>query len=252
MGFPDQPPADGGVDLHIAFGVDSKFVPPMGACMNSILNHNPDLKLQFHVVTHSMSAAAAAQIDDFAAQRGIDIRIHKIDEARLATLPPPPQPYSYATYLRLLVPEMLKGHAERVLYVDADIVCLGSLKGLVGFSFDGNIVAAVAEELPEKLRQSLRDLVRLPLSAPYFNSGVLFFDIEQWHAREATPRVLQALRDSGGRFPFADQDGINMVLNDQVKPIDDRWNYVFRQGRPREDTVFYHYTFQKPWHLLVG
>lgn len=235
---------DNHVDLHIAFGVDSKFVPAMGACMNSILNHNQDLSLRFHVVTHSLSHSAAEQIDAFAARRGISIRIHRISEERLAILPAPTPPMSYATYLRLLIPDMLKGIVDRVLYVDADIVCLGALKEMVRFPLDGNVLAAVPEGFKKVHR---RDLIGIPASASYFNAGVLYIDVEQWNAYDLTLQLIEALKESNCAFPLADQDAINKVLYGQIKPIERRWNFAFDQHGPAGDAVFYHYTYLKPW-----
>ena len=74
----------------------------------------------------------------------IDINIYIIDSNYFKNLPTTSY-ISQATYNRFLIPLLLKGITSKVLYLDADIICLGNIKQIFNIKLD-NITAGVIEE----------------------------------------------------------------------------------------------------------
>lgn len=203
-------PSPAAPEIHIAFGVDSNYVPAMGACMRSIVKNNENMRIQFHVITTSLPQSDVEQLAAFSEQNAITVQVHILGSERLSKLPEPKPPLSSAIYNRLLLCEILDGIASRVLYLDADIICLGSLADITSIPMDGTIVAAVADVF--QFQDELKGNIGLTTDEPYFNSGVLYIDIEQWNRSHVTQNAIKTLVDSDGRFPFPDQDALNKIL----------------------------------------
>jgi lipopolysaccharide biosynthesis glycosyltransferase len=240
-------PSPAAPEIHIAFGVDSNYVPAMGACMRSIVKNNENMRIQFHVITTSLPQSDVEQLAAFSEQNAITVQVHILGSERLSKLPEPKPPLSSAIYNRLLLCEILDGIASRVLYLDADIICLGSLADITSIPMDGKIVAAVADVF--QFQDELKGNIGLTTDEPYFNSGVLYIDIEQWNRSHVTQNAIKTLVDSDGRFPFPDQDALNKILAGKVAFIDKRWNLFFDHHKPDSDTVFLHYASYKPWQI---
>jgi lipopolysaccharide biosynthesis glycosyltransferase len=112
---------------------------------------------------------------------------------------------------------------------------------------DRNIVAAVADV--SQCQVEHKGTIGLVTDEPYFNSGVLYIDIEQWNRSHVTQDVINSLTDSGGRFLYPDQDALNKVLAGKVAYIDKRWNLFSNHFTPDSETVFLHYLNDKPWQV---
>lgn len=243
-----KPPSPGAPDIHVAFGVDSKYLPAMGACMHSIITNNENMRIQFHVITTSLLPSDAEQLAAFSERNAITVQVHTIGPERLSKLPEPMTPrFSSAIYNRLLICEILDGITSRVLYLDADIICLGSMADITRMGMDGKIVAAVAD-VPRSQYKN-KGNIGLVTDEPYFNSGVLYIDIGKWNRSHITQDVIKILIDSDGRFPYPDQDALNKALSGKVAFIDKRWNLFRNHLKPDSDTVFLHYLNDKPWQV---
>ena len=233
-------------DIHIAFGIDSKYLPALGACVNSIVRNNAGVQIQFHVITASLPHRDAEQLAAFAEQHSLAVQLHILGGERLANIPVPKfRRFSSAIYNRLWICEILDGIATRVLYLDADIICLGNLMDITRIRLDGKIVAAVAEIAQYELKSD----INLVTDEPYFNSGVLYIDVEKWNLNHVTQCVIKSLIDNDGTYAYPDQDALNKVLMGKVAFIDKRWNLFYSHFKPASDTVFLHYLNEKPWQV---
>ena len=241
-----KPPSPAAPDIHVAFGVDSKYVPALGACMRSIITNNKDVRIQFHILTTSLLQSDVDQLASFSERNGITVQVHFLGPERLSKLPDPKTPrFSGAIYNRLWICELLDGVTNRVLYLDADIICLGSMADIMRIGMDGKIVAAVGDVSQDENKAK----IGLVTDEPYFNSGVLYIDIDKWNRSHVTQDVIKTLIESEGKFPYPDQDALNKVLAGKVTFIDKRWNRYFSDLKPDSDTVFLHYTNDKPWQV---
>ena len=63
-------------DIHIAFGIDSKYLPALGACIHSIIRNNAGMQIQFHVITAALPHRDAEQLAAFAEQHSLAVQLH--------------------------------------------------------------------------------------------------------------------------------------------------------------------------------
>jgi len=192
---------------------------------------------------------------------------------------------SLATYYRVLMPRLLPAEVTRAIYLDADLLVRADLGRLWNEDQAGAACLAVPdtaapyidarEALPSYARcrrylaasepvPNFRELGLAP-TAKYFNAGVLVADLALWRARDLTDQLLRCLHEQRQHVQWWDQYALNVVLADQWRELDPRWNqgahaYTFPTWREspfdqatfqqlRADPWIVHFTSrEKPWH----
>jgi lipopolysaccharide biosynthesis glycosyltransferase len=245
---PTQSPQRTGAPIHIAFGVNARFVPAMAVTIISIAANNPHAQIVFHVLTDYLPPDDIGKLGTLAEQQNVTIRVHDINQQKPSMLADPKE-FSYAAYNRLLISNLLRGVAPKVLYLDSDIVCLGDISGLNSLDMGDAVVAAVLHTHP--LSPQHMATIGMPQAAPYFNSGVLYIDLARWDEHDITRKTIDILTQTRRRFPFADQDALNPLLFGKVTFIDRKWNTLWEELDSNHhipaETVFLHYAGPKPW-----
>lgn len=236
--------------FHIVFGIDNDFIRPLGVLMTSIIENNKNESVAFHIISKYISKENRKIIKQFAIENNISIYIYIIDETIFNDLPTT----SYITkamYNRFLIPLILKDIADKVLYLDADIVCLNSIKDLKKVNIDDMVVAVIEESNDYVVKKRVKDLGLT--SKKYFNSGVLY--INNWISKDINNKIINYAK-SAKNMIFPDQDILNVVLEKDCLYIDKKYNYTFDvRYKPNryiydlpKDIVFLHYVGKyKPW-----
>jgi lipopolysaccharide biosynthesis glycosyltransferase len=255
-------PEAGGTDdaaFHIAFGVDTAYFRYMGATIASIMENNPGVPIVFHVFAFSVSDEHRRKLLQLAEKYGVAINIHLIDQhtfrdfARFSSH----SQYSQATFTRLLIPSALHGLTGKVLYLDADILCVGSIAGLRSMDLSDNIAAVVTDHLETTVTRQIA-VLNLPHQR-YFNAGVMYIDVDNWIANGITEKVMNEMLRKDRKLSFQDQDALNIVLDGRALFIDEKWNlrynleFLLKLGDthmgPAGEGVLLHFTGRvKPWH----
>ncbi|MFC0709311.1 glycosyltransferase family 8 protein [Azorhizophilus paspali] len=245
--------------LHIAFGVDENYLRPMGITIVSIIENNPGLELVFHVFISSISSASRMRLDRLERMFARPVNLHLVDEMPGVKDPASGKGQAHiskAAYIRLLIPEALRDFTDRVLYLDADILCVGDISGLPHLDIDGRTAAVIHDAGAGSKRAGL--VKKGQTLDNYFNSGVLYIDIPRWIERAVTSRALEKIADPVLDLRYSDQDALNLVLDGDVLFIDEGWNHQYgltgklKKGRVGmdipSDTKFVHFIGpMKPW-----
>lgn len=243
--------------FHIAFCVDNHYFRAMGATITSLIAHNPDVHFVVHVFAFAVSDDHRRRLRQLENKFDISTRIHIVDPAVFDQFRHFIQSsyYSPSIFSRLLIPTVLQGVADRVLYLDADILCVGSIAELMKLDIDDTIAAVV----PDAEATTRRRRAELNIKHPqYFNSGVMYMNVARWMEEGISEKTIEALLKDGKRFRFPDQDALNVVLEGRAKFIDKKWNYLYglvgdlERGRRKMqldgEAVFIHFAGAvKPW-----
>lgn len=255
-GTPVQGP-NGKPTFHVAFCVDNNYCRAMGATIASIIANNPGQHFTFHVMTFGLSDDHTARLKRLEQMYPVSTRLHVLEPASFAQFSGylGSSHYSLSIFSRLVIPAMLNGQAERVLYLDADILCVGKLDEMIALDI-GHDIAAVVPDAPVTTRRRVAAL-DLP-HAEYFNSGVMLMNVAQWIDEDITAQTLDTLLHSKKELRFPDQDALNIVLNGRARYLSPRWNYLYdlihdldlnrTAMRPVGTAVFIHFAGAvKPW-----
>lgn len=255
-------PSNGRPTFHIAFCADDNYCRPMGATIASIIANNPGQHFTFHLLAIALTADNQARFHRVGEMAQADTQIHLLDAAQFAPFAGflGHSHYSLSIFTRLVIPDMLQGLADRVLYLDADILCLGSIDELITIDFDGKL-AVVVPDAPITTRRRVAAL-NLPHNE-YFNAGVMLINIAPWLAAGATAQAVDTLANSTLDLRFNDQDALNIVLNGRARYVDQRYNTLYdlihdlqvnsTALRDLHDAVLVHFAGSvKPWAAWSG
>ena len=261
--FSGQSASDAASPLHVAWGIDQNFLFGCGVSITSILQHNPDMAFAFHVFIDAISEEDVQRFAELAERYRTTVEIHIVDCERLKAFPTTKN-WSVAMYFRFVIGDYFAGRQARILYLDADIVCKGDIRGLAEADLAGCVAGAVAERDEKWWAMRAGSLACPALAGGYFNSGVLLIDIQRWQAERVSGKAMEMLSDSAitRRLSYMDQDILNMILLGKVKFLDAKYNTQFSLNyelKPRyvspivEETVLIHYVGPtKPWHYWAS
>lgn len=236
--------------LHIAFGTDEKFARHMGVGMTSIILNNPGVTLSFHIFTAGLPQEELKKLKDLAVKYDAGIQVYMINEEAMGLEDivrnrfSNQARFSFAYYYRLVIPHVVRSATKRILYLDSDIVCIGDLSGLVDIDLEGKAIAAVSSRSKISDRKAREFGVQ-----KYFNSGVLYIDVEQWCALQISEKAVTLLNDECFHTTFHDQDALNVVLDGYTKFIGQEWNLILVEPTDRvpPGAILIHYAGSKPW-----
>ena len=234
--------------FDIAFGVDKNFIPPLGIMLTSILLNNPNNFFHVHIFLNSILPEDLDKLKNFSAQNDkIQIDLYHVD-AKVFKNFSVGKGYTIATYHRIIIAQVLYPKIKKLLYVDADTLCVGDILQLKKFSFDDKMIMAVidrGEWLPQHKKE-----IGIADEQNYFNAGILYIDLEKWNQFKMSQKMMKLLNEK--HLSFQDQDAINLLAGNQIKSIPVRFNQFLLMKKNNDelpkDTIIIHFAGQiKPW-----
>lgn len=240
-------------EYQFAFGVDANYVKYAGVVMTSIVLRHIGRPVCFHLLCDGVPLPEdQARLDDFTRlYKNTRIFIYDAHEA-LVKLPglagAAPARLNKTVFLRILMPMLVPRELTRIIYLDADTLCVGDVDPLWRMELSGHPLAAVSEDEEE------RSAKRLQLSqGRYLNAGFMVIDLEVWRAQHLTEKVLEVYRKYGKDYPLLEQDSLNKVLDGnfcapakQQICLMDAFNPLMIEISP--ENIFWHFLNEgKPW-----
>lgn len=112
---------------------------------------------------------------------------------------------------------------DRILWLDGDVVCVGSLRELWDMDMAGCCLTGSLDCTPFLALKVDDAFFRTPY---YFNAGVLLFDLPNCREYGLQPRCRQVLRSYGDRLLYRDQTMLNLALPpERVRRVGLRWDW---------------------------
>jgi lipopolysaccharide biosynthesis glycosyltransferase len=249
------------VDLALAF--DAGYAAHAAVVMSTVADEMPETPLRFWLVAADDVDEATRSALTVAAGPAATVSFLEVDLSR-AALPISHaahlQYISAAMFLRLLIAEALPGGVDRLLYLDSDVLCTGSLAPLLEVDLAGAPLGAVRDAYTRRLVDmgglpGLTGYRDLDPQAMYFNSGVLLMDVQRWKELDVTGRALDYVVRHGHEARYPDQDALNYALYGNWVRLSSRFNHMLSGrlepafGGKLSDASLLHLAGPiKPWH----
>jgi lipopolysaccharide biosynthesis glycosyltransferase len=250
--------------IFILFTCDDGYVPVVHLALKSLFINNPDEQLDVHILTDGLSDASVKKLNALADYFGRTLTIDTISEEDLRQVDLPiitGSQWGKAATLRLMIGHIYP-QQKRLLYVDGDVIFCRSVRELWETDLEGNILGAVHDVI--SFQKRIYKTLGYPNTYGYYNSGVLLIDLDKWREANLDTVLLQTMQNAGPeQMEYPDQNAINMVLYDRIKPLPRKFNvqaYLFfhfhRNGKPwyddqdealREPVIFHFSGGNKPW-----
>ena len=194
------------------------------------------------------------------AERGIIWR-GDLDMSRLSGLKKFSGRLTAATLMKLSLAGHLSGQYDKLLYLDSDLTLHGDIGRIFSLDTGDHEIAAAPSgriliELSEKRRQETLDHFRaLGMTEPFrfFNSGVLYIDVEKWNRSGLGERALAYIGQNPELCVLPDEDALNAILDGAIAELAPIWNMrpATRPRRAAHDfarpVIVHHMGEDKPW-----
>jgi lipopolysaccharide biosynthesis glycosyltransferase len=208
---------------------NNDFAVLLAAMLKSLdVTHKSTELIHCYVVDDGLSAANRAKLARCISSPNIELRWVKIEDAFAGmAVPLDNSSFPVGTYVRLCAPYFVK-NAERIIYLDSDMILLSDIAELWQIDLQGHVVGAAIDRA-EKIGNpwgGVKNYAALGLDpeAKYLNAGLLVIDVAQWLAIDLTGQVFRCIEENKEFAAFADQYGLNVVLTNKWLELDSRWN----------------------------
>lgn len=218
------PPSD---PIALLVALDEGYLPQLRVLLTSLAINTPGETFHLYFLHNHLPADCLDQVAACTGPLGYGFSPIPVEDALFRDAPATSR-YPKEMYYRLLAPQLLPEHLERVLYLDPDILVINPLRPLWELDLQGHLFAAAAHTGKTELANNVNRL-RLKTDHDYYNSGVLLMDLAACR-REVLPQSLfRYVADHKNELFLPDQDLLNALYGDRILPIDDViWNYDAR------------------------
>ncbi|MCM1387192.1 MAG: glycosyltransferase family 8 protein [Bacillus sp. (in: Bacteria)] len=253
--------------MNIAVSINEKYVPYAYVTLTSLFENNSGGHINVYVLYGEKENNILHVFDRLAEKYGQNIYYLEVDKEVFGDKLPRNDKWTVEIYYRLALPELLPNDIDRILYLDVDIIVLGSLKELYDMDLQGKTIGAckdmgvlygsgpLSAKQEELLEAFMKDGGEKRYA--YFNSGVLLMDIAKMRRENRNAAFFVEVGEQFADNINGDQDILNYVYHDDVVYADtERYNLfartLYNMGRDykwvKEHGVIVHFVGRKPWH----
>ncbi|MBA1433822.1 glycosyltransferase family 8 protein [Lactobacillus bombi] len=252
--------------INLLFAINDHYLQHLKTTLWSIhCNTKPNIEYHIYVLQQPL-LQRNLELKKFCQQLHMQYYPIIINDPEFFAEAPVSKRYPLTIYYRLLAHHYLPTHLQRILYMDADILCINDFSQLYQLDLENNYYAAA-------IHSGLTDLtnvfnkMRLDTyeSDGYYNSGLLLMNLPLIRQHVHAEEIFQTIKNFGKFFLLPDQDILNTLYSKHILSIPDEiYNYdtrkkliyettsggQFNLNWTIENTVFLHYCGKdKPWQL---
>lgn len=248
--------------LNLLFSIDDGYLDQFKVTLYSV-QQNTSLK-DIHVyLLQKTQLDRHEEILVFCQNLGINYHPVVIGEKAFEDAPTTDR-YPETIYYRLLAHEYLPDDLDKILYLDADILCLNDLRTLYEVDLTNYLYAAASHTSDSNIPDLVNKLRLGNFEAEsYYNSGVLLMNLDLIRQQVKRQDILDYIEKKGRLLLLPDQDVLNALyghktyqIPDQIYNYDARYNVLYFARSSGlwnldwviEHTVFLHFCGRdKPW-----
>lgn len=210
--------------IDVLYQFNEKYAPFAGTSIVSLFENNRHFdEIRIFILGEGLSDDSVRRLHATGERYGRQIIF--IDTAalieKMQALNMPSYRGSYAANIRLFLSEILDDSIERLLYLDADTIVAGSLDKLAEMPMEDYPAAMVRDSLVRyhKLRLGFSK------EEPYFNSGVILFDMKRWREETCSEKIAAHVTNVRAHYPSPDQDILNVVCRGRIMILPPEYNF---------------------------
>ena len=224
--------------MNIVYHASDSFAKVTGASIASIFENNKEADdITIYIIEKKFTDENKKKMQELAdryARRIVFIPMPDINQTEDLRLKKIKEKWIFDSYCRLFLDKLLPESVDRVLYLDGDVINTGSLEKLWNLDLEATCAAAVIDCIGEKYYQ----LLGLSKEARYCNSGVILFDLVQWHKQKMDEKVRSYVHDNHGYVFFMEQTVFNAIAQGKIKILHPKYNtYSMLQTLSYEDLM---------------
>lgn len=139
--------------------------------------------------------------------------------------------YSMDLYYRIVIPQLLPAY-DKILVVDADMVCLEDIANLYNIDISNYLAAGVKDVVyggylngmvPDCLNYT-KQFLKLTDPYSYINTGVILFNAKKYREKYSLDFLRQFISNYVDKVKIYEQDMLNILLKDNLLFLPEKWN----------------------------
>lgn len=246
----------------LLFSIDHSFAEQLQTTLYSIFM-NSSQSFDIYILHTDLSEEIQRFLESFCGRYGSDISFISIPESYFSDAPSSSR-YPKAIYYRLLAHEFLPKDLTKILYLDADILCINDLTSIFNYDLGSYLYAGCSHPSMTGMSRAMNKLrLKTYGNDGYFNSGVLLINLDQVRKIVDKQAIYTFIKDNEKQLVLPDQDILNGLYGHLIYALDDQiWNYDVRYTHTyylmsnkqttldwmMQHTVFLHFCGkEKPW-----
>lgn len=249
--------------MNIATALNKKYLLYTAVMLTSLCENNKE-HINAFILNSELDEDDISKLKVSLKNYDIDIISLKVDKNEMDARLPWNVQWTIEMYYRLMLPDMLPGDCDRLLYLDVDLIVNKSLNELYYMDFVGKEIMAAVDCCGNKSMDIFGEKQK-EMFAPmfeqgyqYFNSGVMLLNIEKIRENHNFATYMKAVEEWNYQMEAPDQDILNYVHWQNVGYINyEKYNMFARIAHNRhytyeqikESVAIIHYTGQKPWDV---
>ncbi len=245
---------------YLAFSVDKIYYKILVAALKSIRQNSGSTDvIEVYILHTDLEAHQVSLIKKIFEKSRFHLHFTTMQPGEFEELPKNYY-FSPAAYYRLKLPDLIP-EAEKIVYLDADIIVRRSLKPLFKIELSDNYLAAVENPGFER-----HNALGMSEGSPYFNSGVLILNAKKIREENLIKDILDYAIKYKDHLLYADQDILNGFFENKWLALNPEWNVQTKFYYPNfssnlyseglissalADPAIVHFTtISKPWHFM--
>lgn len=246
--------------MNLLFAIDDNFVQQLETVLLSIHLNTKSQEFNIYVL-QKKRLAKEAELAAFCKQLKMTYHPVMVKQSLFENAPVTDR-YPTTIYYRLLAHQMLPQDLHKILYLDADILCINDLSPLYNTALGNNLFASAIHASLTNTTDVINKIRLQNFGADgYYNSVVLLMNLDLMRQEVDANQIFDYIRRHILLLP--DQDVLNALYSERIKTIPDQlYNFDTRNGKIYEtislgewdldwvikNTVILHYCGrEKPW-----
>lgn len=245
------------LSYNIVTSINEKYIKYGVSLIYSIWKNNLNGNIIFTILDCGISSNSKSKLLKWSKKNGIIINFYTVDKflfnKYLGIDYVKLEPLSY--YARLICPYIFESSVEKILYLDADIICLKECREIFNSNLNGSIVAACRDSKYLNFKHKISNQCSSSIipnykelgfngNEFYFNSGVMLIDVILWKKENISVKIINILNKNKDNIILWDQYGLNIILVGLWTELEKKWNTIAHNST--EEIVFRHFAFTKP------
>lgn len=200
--------------MNVLITLDGNYVPQGRLMLETLRRYNPG-DIHVYVMHTSLTEEHLREL------AGSGCQVHPVAMSGVEFQDAPiSDRYPPEMYYRLLAARYLPQNLDRILYLDPDMIILGSLQELYELPLGEEYFYAAATHLKEFWRKINEKRLDLPEEGIYVNSGVLLMNLAVLREKQQEEEIFSYIRTHEKALWLPDQDIISALYGDRILEID--------------------------------
>lgn len=220
-------------EVTVVFAADDKYAPILSVALQSVVSTSSENNYyDIIVLSDGISLRNRKTLLQQCLRKNISLRFLEVGYLLdKYTFDFNNQQLSRATFMRLLMPDVMKGFTV-VLYLDGDVVVKRDIAEILRTDMKGYCIGGIEDphiwavrQYRENISAHLNKNLGIQTQDKYFNAGVLIFNLKEITKACTTKDMLDMA--ASRKWMWEDQDVLNKLFKGKVKWIEANWNVLW-------------------------